>query len=301
MKTKILKFSYRDVFFDFEIGNDELIISKNVAQTGSWEDNQLSLYEYLIAEHGLFIDIGANVGINSIYAKLCRPNARVIAVEPELQNYTILSRNAGKYGVELNNLAIADHKGEMGFAGTGTNAHFIDNPDAVKVMCITLDSFVREMGHIDLIKIDVEGFTDLVLAEASAALHRTSSVIIEFSYGDTENRLSSMGIATPSKIDVVAHSEALFDRLRPHFGYFYYISRHSGLVKLADTADLYEMMFTEAVVGDILATKVKMPNTISGLAFISQLISELRQHNHLRITDIHNIEDRIASLEKGQD
>ena len=297
MTTKSLTFQYDGISFQFEIGAEESIISGNVESTGSWEDNQLSLYRDLIGDHGVFVDIGANVGINSIFAKLSQPNARVVAVEPEPRNFAILSRNAEKYGVELNNLAIADQPGQMGFAGTGTNAHFTADKDAIQVECVTLDAFTQSLGHIDLMKIDVEGFTDLVLSEASAALRRTSSVIIEFSYGDTESRLRTMGNVTPSRADVVEHSEELFDQLRPHFSHFYYISRHHGLVDLKDTADLYEIMFSEAAVGDILATKVPMQGAISGLAMAFRMVCELRQHNHLRLSSIQALDARVGELE----
>lgn len=300
MATKTLKFVRDSISFDFEIGADETIISENIEKTGSWEDNQTSLYEYMIGENGVFVDIGANVGINSIYAKLSQPGARVIAVEPERRNFENLSRNAAKVGVELHNLAIADQPGEMGFAGTGTRAHLTTKADAIKVKCVTLDAFTASLGHIDLMKIDVEGYTDLVLAQSSATLRRTISVIVEFSYEDIEERLRAKGAASPSMADVVAHSEELFDRLRPHFHHFYYISRHSGLIELVDTRDLYQMMFVEATVGDILATKSRMPDTISGMAFAFQLIRELRSHNHLRMIEVQALNARVDHLEKHE-
>lgn len=298
MNTKSLAFEHAGISFTFEIGAEEAIISQNIESTGTWEDNQLSLYKGLIGEQGVFVDIGANVGINSIFAKLSRPRARVIAVEPEPKNFAILSRNAKQSGIELHNLAIADKPGKMGFAGTGTNAHFTDDRDAIKVKCVTLDDFTKSIGKIDLMKIDVEGFTDLVLAESRNTLSRVDNVIIEFSYGDTESRLKMMGMDAPSKADVIAHSEELFDRLRPYFDNFYYISRHAGLIDLKETKDLYEVMFAEATVGDILATRQLMAGTTSAVAFAFRLVSQLQHQNHLRIINAQALSARIEELEQ---
>lgn len=298
MATKSLTFEYSGVGFRFEIGADEYIISDNIENTGVWEDNQLSLYRDLIREDGVFVDVGANVGVNSIYAKLSQPGARVIAIEPEPRNFAILSRNAAGRSIELHNLAIADKPGEMGFEGTGTNAHLSISRNAIKVKCVTLDSFTETIDRINLMKIDVEGFTDLVLAKSRDALSRTSNVIIEFSYGDTERRLTSMGVENPTRADVVRHSEALFDSLKLNFKHFYYISRKDGLVDLLETKDLYEIMFAEASVGDILATRIPRSDAISALAFGFRQVCQLLSQNHMRMTDAQTLAARVDELEQ---
>jgi len=298
MATKSLMFDYSGVGFRFEIGADEYIISDNIENTGNWEENQLSLYRELIGENGVFVDVGANVGINSIFAKLSQPRSRVIAIEPEPRNFAILSRNAAGRSIELHNLAIADKPGEMGFEGTGTNAHLSISGNAVKVKCVTLDSFAETIDRINLMKIDVEGFTDLVLAESREALSRTNNVIIEFSYGDTERRLKSMGVESPKQADVVIHSEELFENLKLNFSHFYYISRRDGLVDLLETKDLYEIMFAEAPVGDILATRSPRGDAISALAFAFRQVCQLLSQNHMRMTDAQALTTRIDELEQ---
>lgn len=47
----------------------------------------------------VFLDIGANVGVYSLYAALSR-GARVIALEPESQNFAALNRNINANGVD---------------------------------------------------------------------------------------------------------------------------------------------------------------------------------------------------------
>jgi FkbM family methyltransferase len=283
---KLLNFNYEGVVFPFVIDGEEEIISQTVESTGVWEENQLSLYEAVIPENGLFIDVGANVGVNSIYAKMKRRNARVIAVEPEPRNFQRLSQNCASLQIELHNMAIADHRGSIGFAGTGTNAHIAASGEHL-VPCDTLDGFTERLGvgTIDLIKIDVEGYTDVVLSKAEGTLSRANCAIIEFSHGDILSRLETL--QQPAS-KVLAHSEALFDVLRPHFPYLYYISRRDGLVKLDDTSDLFEIMSSEASVGDILAARVVMP-AISALGFAFRNILELKHQNHLRLLEIERL------------
>lgn len=283
---KLLSFNYEGVIFPFVIDEKEMIISQTIEATGVWEANQLSLYGSIIPENGVFIDIGANVGVNSIYAKVKRRNARVIAVEPEPRNFGRLSQNCADFSIELHNVAIADHRGSIGFAGTGTNAHIAADGEH-RVPCDTLDNFTAglEVETIDLIKIDVEGYTDIVLSNADETLSRTKVAIIEFSHGDILSRLRTLDQPASAAL---GHSEELFDRLRPHFPYIYYISRDDGLVKLDNTSDLFEIMFSEASVGDILAAREPM-SSISAIAFAFRNILELKRQNHLRLLQIEEL------------
>jgi len=287
IEDKLLTFNYDGVSFPFVIGQQETIISETVEATGVWEDNQLSLYERIIPDRGVFVDVGANVGINSIFAKSKRPDARVVAVEPEPGNFARLKNNCADTGIELHNVAIADHQGSVGFAGTGTNAH-IDSDGEHQVPCDTLDAFVESLGvdSIDLLKIDVEGYTDVVLSQATETLRRTRVAIIEFSHGDILSRLESLGQASDRALE---HSEALMDRLRPFFPFFYYISRRDGLVQLEKTSDLFEIMFSEAIVGDVLASREPRPS-ISGLAYAFRNILELKRENHLRMLQMESLQ-----------
>lgn len=290
---KLLNFNFEGVEFPFVIDEQERIISQTVEETGVWEANQLSLYDAIIPERGLFIDIGANVGVNSLYAHFKRPSARVIAVEPEPRNFARLERNCENLGIELYNVAIADHRGSVGFAGTGTNAHIATGGGDL-VACETLDDFTESVDAqtIDLIKIDVEGYTDVVLSKADETLRKTKVAIVEFSYGDILSRLESL--SQPASL-AITHSEQLFSRLKPYFSYFYYISKNDGLVVLDSTLDLFEIMFSEASVGDILASKNPM-TSISAIAFAFRNILELKRQNHLRLLQLEELQSTVVPV-----
>jgi FkbM family methyltransferase len=126
----------------------------------------------------VFIDIGANVGLFSLFvAARAGQNARIIAIEPEPGNFERLRFNvasnkalpiepiATALGNETGEVAIALNSHDRG--GTRVQALTEANPQTtVRVSCRPLLSLLqeREIATIDALKIDVEGMEDKVLA-----------------------------------------------------------------------------------------------------------------------------------------
>ncbi len=292
MGLRDLKFDFEGVSFEFEVDERERIISENVLSTGGWEQNQLRLYAELVPAAGVFVDVGANVGVNSIYLSKLRPAARAIAIEASHENFEVLRQNVSSNDVpiEIFHMAIADSCGEVDFSGSGTNAKIAhEGGGTEKVACTTLDEFVEALSleKIHLMKVDVEGFTDLVFSKSDAALSRTDSLIVEFSCGDVELRFGD-------QVDVVGHFEQLLAVMGRHFEHFYYISRHDGLVRLPDTEELYYLLATEGSVGDVLATKRPMARSISSGIYMLKIIHELQKENHRRVEDYLGLTRTLA-------
>ncbi len=297
-----MRFDYQNVTFSFEIESGESIISAAVASTGNWESNQLCLYAELLGEAGVFVDIGANIGINSIFASKVASNCKVLAIEASPNNFSLLARNVshgcGNH-VDIAHLAISDHDGRLSFFGSGTRAHIDLRSDASSAMvdCRTLDSLYAafSLSHVDLIKIDVEGYTDLVLSHADRALARTRNAIIEFSYDDVAARLTGSSDVAPDHRAVLEHCTKLFDVLRRSFTHFYYISRHAGLVRLDEPRELFALMIDGPAVGDVLCSRTAIDDAISPAAHAFGLISRLMHENHLRIVEIQRLQAELAA------
>ena len=131
----------------------------------------------------VFIDVGANVGLFSLFvAARAGPNAQILAIEPEPQNLERLRFNiAANPGIPIRvvPLALGEKKGLVALevdgrdrGGTRTRALTSMegeklNPEshAPLVDCCTLLDLLRqeEISHIDALKIDVEGAEDRVL------------------------------------------------------------------------------------------------------------------------------------------
>ena len=60
------------------------------------------------------IDLGANIGIETIKFKFFFPNSKIIAVEPEKSNFEILKNNTKNYnGIHLENYAISNKQNDI--------------------------------------------------------------------------------------------------------------------------------------------------------------------------------------------
>ncbi|HWM46103.1 MAG TPA: FkbM family methyltransferase [Xanthobacteraceae bacterium] len=126
----------------------------------------------------VFVDIGANVGLFSLFvAANAGPDARIVAIEPEPGNMARLTFNLGAnktLPIRPLALAVGDEECEVAISLNrrdrgGTRAHAVtatDAGDLVRVPCRPLLSVLREEGlmAVDALKIDVEGMEDRVLA-----------------------------------------------------------------------------------------------------------------------------------------
>jgi FkbM family methyltransferase len=162
------------------------------------------------APHDVFVDIGANVGMYSIWAAASR-GVRVYAFEPESQNFALLNRNIVANGlserVTAFCLALSDESGfsllHLGAFATGGSGHTLGaeldhhlrpRPSAHAQGCVasTLDELVAR-GVLPVpthVKIDVDGLEHKVIGGCRATLKdaRLKSVLIEINSGLAEHR-----------------------------------------------------------------------------------------------------------------
>jgi FkbM family methyltransferase len=297
-KTQLRLFEYEGVEFEVILPEGEQIISQQLMKTRCWEQNQLNLYPFLAKDAEspfTVVDIGANVGVNSIYLSKRVPNSVVYSLEPHPVNFELLELNVfnAKASVKTRQVAISNFSGVINFSvAGGTNAHIVNekSSDSLVVDCVTLDSFVESEGiaSLDLLKIDVEGFTDLVLEGATKSLGLATSCIVEISYGDLASRNSisiDKNLREPQQ-SIIDLAAAQINQIQKYFKHIYLISRGFPLVKLDNPDEFLDLMFLEATVGDILATNIDGLISITPTQMISRFTHKLMQENGLRIRDI---------------
>ena len=114
--------------------------------------------------HGdmVFLDIGANLGLVSIYASPV--SKRIVAVEPAPNAFPILKEITRPFtNIETWNVALASKDGEHEFFINDINftASSTDNTYGYKtyVTGLKLETILKEkqLNHVDVCKIDVEG------------------------------------------------------------------------------------------------------------------------------------------------
>lgn len=128
------------------------------------------------------LDVGANIGLVSLYVRAHSPEATIVAVEPDAENLALLEHNLAPLHAMIIRGALWQHDRPVTFApATPTTGH-ITTGDGITVPGYTMASLVARSGFptIDLLKIDVEGGERYLFAGDQAWLSRVRSIIIEF-------------------------------------------------------------------------------------------------------------------------
>lgn len=112
------------------------------------------------------LDLGAHTGISALYLADAYPEARIVAVEPNPVALARLARNLRRMGrITVVPAALGESSGRAHLAGSpgpGTWSARLARPDELRgaeVAARSLDDLRREhdLGHIDLLKFDIEG------------------------------------------------------------------------------------------------------------------------------------------------
>lgn len=111
------------------------------------------------------IDLGANIGLSSVFFRLKYPGATIVAVEPQLENYKLLQKNvADDKNIFTVQAAVWSHETELDIYDPGIGEwgfQVVENPKVSggKVKGITLDRIMAMYGirEIDVLKVDIEG------------------------------------------------------------------------------------------------------------------------------------------------
>ena len=120
------------------------------------------------------VDVGANIGIHTRYlARLCGPNGRVVAFEPSPVNFARLKANVRKLpNVTIHASAVGDQSGSIPlYLSPDLNVDHRtyetgEARDRIDVPVVRLDDIFPPGGHVDLLKVDVQGFEGAVLEGA---------------------------------------------------------------------------------------------------------------------------------------
>jgi FkbM family methyltransferase len=129
----------------------------------------------------IIIDAGANVGYSVLYFKNKYPNAKIICIEPDPNNFEILKENClGLSNIILINAALWSHDCELdlnfhnddgSLAGSwGVRTQEISsNSEKIKTQAYSMSTIISELklAKIDICKIDIEGAEKAVFSETA--------------------------------------------------------------------------------------------------------------------------------------
>lgn len=161
-------------------------VELSIYNSGTYEKGTLFIIDSILKKGATFLDIGANIGLMSIFtSKVVGPNGKIIAFEPNPETRKILLEN-----IQLNNISTIEvspyaigSKRETGKIydrwdsnrGSASIVPSNENTgEGYDIEIISLKEYPFESNKIDLIKIDVEGFELEVLkgsADILSSLH----------------------------------------------------------------------------------------------------------------------------------
>ena len=141
-----------------------------------YDQVEFNLIERVLPADGVFLDIGANIGLYSLWAAVhMGPQGRVLSAEPHPLTLQRLRQNIALNGMQSRvtvlPVALSDSDGEMalhlaaGNLGGSSLACRMDDAKPIMVSTRPLSAVLAEQGvtHIDILKIDVEGFEPRIL------------------------------------------------------------------------------------------------------------------------------------------
>lgn len=189
-----------------------------------------------MAADEVFYDIGANIGLYTMLA--LKQGLKVMAFEPESQNFAVLIRNLAMNKITKDKgvafpFCITDGQlvdtlrlssliagGSCHSFASDLNFHKEEKKWVFEqgTVGFALDSLVGEIGlpQPTHIKIDVDGFEDKVLKGASNVLKQTQSVLVEMDSNNADHMgwkkaLEDMGFTTDAaQIDAARRAEGPF-------------------------------------------------------------------------------------------
>jgi FkbM family methyltransferase len=171
-------------------------------ETLDWLDDNLRCGD-------VFLDVGANIGLYSIYAGSIQPDCRIYAFEPAFQNYNRLCSNIILNG--LNNVIpcnfplsenesfdyfyVTDVQPGSALHAFGESNHASSELKTVPLrqgsFSLSLDALVRRYGmpQPTLVKVDVDGLEEKILDGAQETLQSDEmrTVLVEWNYRDKED------------------------------------------------------------------------------------------------------------------
>jgi FkbM family methyltransferase len=189
----------------------------------------------LVPRCGTIIDLGANIGLTSLYLTARYPACRILAVEPNPSSYSLLNVNLGEL-IRLGRgrilkAAVWDRSEELVPAGSSNDEHHsafavraageVDRTEK-RISGYTLQQVLDYSGfdRCDLLKVDIEGSETRLFSGNVDWLQKVGSIAIEF-HGNSRDQSRFDAIMTRYRFRVYdgdPHGGCGERRLRQHLG-----------------------------------------------------------------------------------
>ena len=227
--TKVLTVDVRGV--PIRVGVSSELEQYRAETYSTKEPETLDWLERNLKAEDTFFDVGANIGLYSLYAAKINPKCGIYAFEPATPNYLRLCNNIVLNGVDnvipcnfplsdvesFDLLYISNLEAGSALHSFGHVSEFLADPNTVSLrqgaLSITLDSLVGKYGVPVpvLLKIDVDGLEEKILDGAGSVVksEKLRTILVELSIKkgsagtDVERRLAHFGYKLSRKSEWV--------------------------------------------------------------------------------------------------
>jgi FkbM family methyltransferase len=137
----------------------------------------------------LIVDAGANIGASAVFFLLKIKSAKVIAIEPQAENFALLKRNLEGLNAECLEAAVGASAGQaviedpgQGHWGYRTKEAPVDGAVARAVPIVTIDDIYARMApdlYPLIVKVDIEGAEKNLFGTATDWVARTPIIFLE--------------------------------------------------------------------------------------------------------------------------
>lgn len=175
-------------------------IGRKVFRKGHFEREAVDRLLVILRQRGLLkkdsmlLEIGGNIGTQTVYFALARAFAGIVSVEPDPRNFRLLEQNIRQNGltdaVRLVNCAAGEDEGEIDFflnsANHGKSSAIRqsanDQKISVPVRSVTgiLDGLGLDQAAIGLVWMDIEGYEPVACRSMLPLLARRAPLYMEF-------------------------------------------------------------------------------------------------------------------------
>ena len=231
-----------DTIYNFQLNVDPIVdngVERALYYYGTYEKGTLDIIGKILKKGDVFVDVGANIGLMSIYAALIvGREGNVFAFEPNPNTKDLLIENMSLNkikNIKVEGLALSSETKKSKIYDRwdvnrgGASLIKPSNPtQSYDIQETTFSEYFNSNQDIKLIKIDVEGFELEVLKGAKAFILNTKTppiLIVEF---------SSMRVNTFGK-----NTEPLYDFLKDlsHYRIFQSVRGKERISKLIEIKD----------------------------------------------------------------
>ena len=169
------------------------VIEDHILQHGNWSGDLLQLTDYFVTPNSTIIEVGANIGFESLYYARKYPDCLIYSYEPGRYAYDTLLRSKAYNHLDnlrVFKLAVGERSGSLeiatptessknkGLGSLNANQDLDDSYVKEQIEMVTLDSHCTPDHRVSVLKIDTQGFEWNVLQGATALIGKHRPVIL---------------------------------------------------------------------------------------------------------------------------